>query len=602
MNFKKFQMAVGVMTLLLTSCIDDKYDLADIDTTSRFKVDNLTIPINLDPVYLNDIITVKEDGKLQKYTIDGTTFYAVEQSGEFNSDPIKANKFTASPEDMDPTEAVFALRTVSLSGTRGSSSLVYDIKKRVQQNLDYEATDIDGTIRGMTTINFNPTVKLGMTLEMQTQIDNGIDIEVSNVSIQLPTGLKFEYSVVNGNRTSSNYDAVTGLISFSPFSLIDGKADIEMFFTGIGLADYPDAFKFDENVNKGSFELSSEITIENGASIQLSGDEVSLARVPQEIDFTINYDVTPIEAASILGSLLYSGEGLKITPIELDNLPSFLNNPQTNLILDNPQIYLMVDNPIGEYGLGFQSDLDIVAYRETSVTNFPSPTIYVAPGEAEQNFLLAPKSGNVGLIPEEYRDNLHRLDYNNLGNILSGNGEGNNGMPEKIDIQVVNPIVDAEDADHPFPLGQEFEAMDGTYLFLAPLALKEGSTIVKTIDGWWSEDLADLTIEELNIEAIASSSLPSGVVINLYAIDKEGNCISETGTLTLDAMAKDEEISVTLVGLMKDGYRQEITNLDGLHLYVITQGNDDGVSLAPSQTITLENLKAKVSGYYTKKL
>ena len=602
MNFKNLLMAGGAAALLLSSCIDDKYDLADIDTTSKFKVDNLTIPVNLDPIELDNIIKIKEGGHVKEYTIDGKTFYAVEQSGTFHSDPIKANRFTANPGQLNPTEATFALRGTPLSGTRARGTLNYDIKAPVKQALDYEATGIDGTIRGITAINFDPKVRLGMTLEMKAQIDNGIDIEVSNVKIQLPTGLNFDNATANGNTITANYNESTGIISLATFPLSNGKADIEMYFSGINLADYPGAFKFDENSNKGSFVLDSEITIENGAGLQISGEETALARLPQEIGFAVNYDVNPIEAASILGHLLYTGDGLNISPIELDNLPGFLNNPETNLMLDNPQIYLNFNNPIGEYGLGFQSDLDILAYRVNSVSNFPSPTIKVAATPGMHNFLLAPHSSDVTLIPEKYKNGLQRLNYNNLGNILSGDGQNTKGMPEKLDIEVVNPMVEANDANHPFPLGQEFEGMDGEYLFLAPLALKDGSTIVKTVDGWYSDDLADLTIDELNIAALASSDLPSGVVINLYAIDKEGKQISETGTLNLEAMAKEEAISVTLVGLMKDGVRQGITDLDGLNLYVITQGNDDGVSLAPSQTITLKNLKATVSGYYLKKL
>lgn len=601
MKFKTLLMAGGATALLLSSCIDDKYDLADIDTTSKFKVDNLTIPVNLDPVTLDDIITIKENSKLQKYTIDGTTFYAVEQSGDFKSDSIKANKFTANPGQLNPTEATFVRNIAAQKGTRAGALLNYDIKQEVKQSLDYEATDIDGTIRGITTINFDPKVRLGLTLMMKAQIDNGIDISVSNVNIQLPTGLNFDYATANGSTLSCTYNASTGVISLPIFALNEGKADIEMYFSGISLDDYPGAFKFDENSDKGSFELDSEITIENGAVLQMSGEETALAGLPQEINFTVNYDVTSIEASSILGNLLYTGEGLTINPIDLDNLPSFLNDPETKLMLDNPQIYLMINNPLGDDGLGFQSDLNIIAYRENSTIDYPSPTIKVEPEAGQHNFLLAPHADAVTLIPTDYKSNIQRLDYKDLGYILSGKGD-NSGMPEKLDIEVVSPMVEAMDVNNPFPLGQKFTPMDGSYLFLAPLALEEGSTIVKTVDGWYSDDLADLTIEELNIAALASSDLPSGVVINLYAIDKEGKQISETGTLNLEAMAKEEAISVTLVGLMKDGVRQGITDLDGLNLYVITQGNDDGESLAPSQTITLKNLKATVSGYYLKKL
>ena len=46
--------------LLFASCIDNNYDLSDIDTTSRFEVKDLVIPVNLDPIMMSDLLEIKE--------------------------------------------------------------------------------------------------------------------------------------------------------------------------------------------------------------------------------------------------------------------------------------------------------------------------------------------------------------------------------------------------------------------------------------------------------------------------------------------------------------------------------------------------------------
>ena len=134
-------------------------------------------------------------------------------------------------------------------------------------------------------------------------------------------------------------------------------------------------------------------------------------------------------------------------------------------------------------------------------------------------------------------------------------------------------------------------------MFLAPLSLAEGSTIVKAIDGWWSEDLSDLNIDYLTIIADATNELSTGVIINIFAIDREGNQISTTGSLKLDENAMNAPIEIKLAGI--DG--KPFNNLDGVKLYVIA-GENDGEPLAPNQVITLSNLKAKVTGKYIREL
>lgn len=52
--------------LLLTGCIDDNYDLSNINTTSEVKVDGLIIPVNVKDVTLNSVIDLDENSDVKK--------------------------------------------------------------------------------------------------------------------------------------------------------------------------------------------------------------------------------------------------------------------------------------------------------------------------------------------------------------------------------------------------------------------------------------------------------------------------------------------------------------------------------------------------------
>lgn len=51
MNLKHWSCLTAVLTAVVTTgCVDDSYDLSDIDTTTRIEVKDLTIPVNIDAI------------------------------------------------------------------------------------------------------------------------------------------------------------------------------------------------------------------------------------------------------------------------------------------------------------------------------------------------------------------------------------------------------------------------------------------------------------------------------------------------------------------------------------------------------------------------
>ena len=101
-----------------------------------------------------------------------------------------------------------------------------------------------------------------------------------------------------------------------------------------------------------------------------------------------------------------------------------------------------------------------------------------------------------------------------------------------------------------------------------------------------------MTITSLNVEADAYSNLPIGARLSVYPLDKEGNRIPN---ITIDpaiveANSNGNRVSVTLTG--------EIRGLDGITYEAVVNGGSSDEPLSPQQTIRLEKIRAKVSGYY----
>lgn len=594
MKFLHFNLLWGAAACaLLTGCIDNKYDLDNLDTTSEFKVNDLVLPINLEPVLLSDIIRVEEGDKLKEVTIGGNTFYAVEQTGDFYSDGIDISAFTAEANRMEPKTALFAPEDAQMQSRRKAGGRdAYFLVEPVREELDYNSVDpVNGSIRGLDVVYFDDLV-FEVTMAVRSLSKDG-DYELLTIVLQLPKGLNV-WKVMAGGKQHypETYDPQTGMLSLTGVKFTGGVTDIRVTANSIDMSYYPGAFKYDSKLDSGSFNLISEFNIEGG---EFYVGSYGSGSVPEQVECDVNFTLEDMHATSILGKIAYNleGTGLEIEPIDLEDLPDFLDDPETDLILNNPQIYINLDNPVGDYALGYHSSLDIVAHRTGHAdVPFYGPEIKVPATTGSFNFLLAPEPSRVNVVPEQYASGLKGVVYPDLGNILAGDG-----VPELLDVSLVNPEIPEQQLGKPFVLDNEIPGMHGDYMFLAPLSLREGSQIVKTVDGWWSEDLADLNIDYLTISATATNDLPTGVILSLYAIDRDGNKISTEGSVKLDLNAIDTPIELTVKGL--DG--EPFNNLDGIRIYVVA-GSDSLEPLAPSQTITLDNIKGKVTGFYLRKL
>lgn len=587
LNYKRY-LPIAV-ALLATSCVNDDYDLSDIDTTSRVSVNDLTIPVNIDAITLGDIISPDEDSKIQSVTIGGREFYALTEKGEFNSDPIHIAKVVAPAPTLSPTEAYLdLLPDFNLPMAQGIVlTSTYKIKD-MGNDLNYNAGHIDDAIVELGSVKADMTLNIKLELlDLSFHLDN---VKFTNVVMQLPRGL---YGVTT---SEGSYNPATGEWSISNLDITTVSIDLSLKARGVNFKqagvtiDAAHALKYDGEFRIKSGEVTLTTTI----------DGVTL---PASLHFKASYDVSSLEATAFTGVINYKVGGIDIAPISLSDIPDFLNGDGTNIRLANPQLYLQVNNPVADNDLNCTTGLKLTAERDGGAPlaftlDKGSFTIGHSHGVAgPYNFVLAPNDNDLN-TPADYSTDLNFVEFTSLTDLLATPaGYPVSGLPGQIAIDLVDPQIPTSSVTD-FALGRDLEGVHGKYEVVAPLALASGSTIIytHTADGWSSEDLDAVTITNLTLTAKVNNKCPLGAYVVVWPIDVNGNRIEgaeiKSNVLTYSPETP-EEFKVELTGTIR--------HLDGvvIEAHVNSEGDQP---LTKNDLIVFTNIRATVSGYYEKKL
>lgn len=568
-------VALAVSCLMLTGCIDDNYDLSDIDTTVRVPVDNLVIPINIDAVHLKNIMELS-DGSVIK-VIDGQ--YTVQYDGAFESSPIKIDPIT-----MDAPDLPASYSNIPTAGAAQILEQTGQIEFPLPAcgvSYTYDRADVSPDIESLTDIGTVFTIKLRIGFENgNSYLD---EVMFKDLKFQLPKGL----TMASGE---GQYDPATGF-----YTVPDGKSDWriqrEVTFSAntVNLAKAGIVF--------GNHELcySDRISLLEGKVLIKRGNlTVAPDRLPAVMRFFNDVDLSQINVDWASGRMHYAIDDFEVPDVEITGLPDILSQDQTDIILGNPQIYLKLNNPVGIYNMWARTGLAITPWRggTASATCRLDDGSLVIPATSmaldEIAYCLAPV--NPGKYPGGYASPTFGK-FSSLRGVLAGNG-----LPDRLHINLENPEIPSQMVNR-LPIGRIIGTVRGSYLLNAPLNLKAGSSIVYSdqVDGWSSEDLDAVTITTLEVTARVNTDIPLKVNCTGYPIDKDGRQINNVVIegAEIDADARDQVITLRITG--------EIRNLDGL---VFTARVDavDGETLNENMTISLTEIRPKVSGYYQKEL
>lgn len=575
----------SVVLIAATSCVDNDYDLSDIDTTARLQVKELVVPMNIEEAILDQVLDLDDDSEVKKIELeDGSFIYAVKKDGSFNSDPIHISEFTASKPNITPivsTLDLVDLRTAA-EYVPGGITAYYDIKTDPTE-IKSEASDIDKSIYTVKKLDVNTKIKT--TLKVEGLSADVLDkMKIDDLKVKYPAGM-------SATTDNGNYDPKTGYLTFSKPLAPNSQGEIKVKMTITSLDASSPNIQFDGKAH--TFKFEDKITVEQGR-VNIYAD----TSLPDQVTFTVTPEMEAIKVEKFTGSIVYDVGDIDIDPIDISNLPDLINQEGTSISIADPQLYLTLSNPLEEYiadgdVMNLGAGISLKSEREgaSKVFALDESRFSTAQDNTGYTYVLAPKSPQK---PIEGYINPQWVKFSSLSNVLDLDGKG---IPTKIYVDIADPRIDETNIES-LKLGVDLPAVVGNYTFYAPLQLNDGSVIkyVDTIDDWSDEDLDKMTITKLNVDFVGSTEVPFELKLKVLPINKTGKPISgvTSNTVTIPAKSKGTPVNVTIEG--------EIKELDGIQIEanIVNKGSD--TTLAPSMKLIIKDFKAKVSGYYEDEL
>lgn len=555
--------------LAMTGCIDDKYDLSDIDTTVELKANDLTLPVNIEDITFGDILDLKDDSNLK--VIDGS--YVFTDDGQFKSEPINVPAIDIESPDIDPSRK-------GITGVAAAGGMIEYPVESDWVSFEYRSTDVSHNILAIDNVKTTLTLSIDIYVEELRQAISAMRFR--DLKIKLPTGLTMIPNV-------GSYDTKTGILSIPEATANGDVLRITADVTSINLPSKGASF----DPSNHTFVFSDRMRITTGQLI-LNPADYRGGTLPMDLTFITQFNFSSMHADKFTGRIDYTLDNFNINPVSLSDIPDMLNQSGTDITITNPQIYLSVNNPVAAYALNASAGIALQPVRD----NVPGQTLSLDNGyflighnhaSGPYTYCLSPFEP--ATYPEGYASATHET-FSTLGSILSGNG-----LPQTINIDVVNAGIMPQDVTD-FDLGVTIGEVEGSYLFYAPLSLGKDSKIVyhDTKDGWSDETLEKVTIQKLEINAVATNDTPFDIMFSGYPIDKNGNRI---GNVEIEGAHIAKGTGATPITIRTTG---AISNLDGFTFTATLLTPDNTNPIAPANSISLKDIRATVSGNYIDEL
>lgn len=564
----------------MTGCLDEKYDLSDIDTTSRFTVENLTVPVNLSEIKLENVINLDGNNNITEENGE----YVIKKEGsisptEFNIEGVHVNDPEISPTSLQVglggltvTPGTYISANTDLGPINmGSSDLV---------EYTFEMHNVDESLELLDNIKTSPIeLKVILTISKELAVGNN-RFSYENLELLLPWGM-------TGVKGVSGYDKNTGKVIISELPVgPNGQVVIPITADGLELNEKGE-------IKNRELSISGELGV-LGGRIRLSVQDITL---PTSFEIAVNYELTGFDIESFSGNINYKMEDINIDPISLSDLPDFLDNSQTNIFIANPEISVDIKNPVAKYGLAGEGKLKLTSTFKNGESISRSSDVFKLEDPDKDGIcrlILAPNV--IEGQPDTYAfpDLGYVLTYYEKDPAAVSLGWG---LPKSISVGIEGLIFKGY-VDN-FPLSNIGSA-SGDYSFKAPLGFGHGSTVFyeTTVGDWGSEDLEKVNIKTIDLTAICSTDLPVGIKLSVVPIDKEGNVIAvNEDNMEFEVPAYADKKTVTLRIEAKNG--GTISGFDGVKFKAtIEQKSNNTEALGPNLTIKLDDIRVTVDGYY----
>lgn len=588
--------------LLLTSCVDDSYDVNKIDLTMKLGSEGLSAPLgNTEKIYLDDILDVDESVKLDASNLyylveDGTTHFNVKVdkvNTTFNDTHMSMNYEVVNYEKVREQLAAEGINVPAGTPLPIAADFVTEeAEAEGNQSIDFKIKNINDVsfVESIAVTSTPVTLKL----YKQNSSDNvtlGIKT-VKGLTIQIPKVLHVgNYDNTKWELIEATGNATHHVLKQKGTLTLNNVAEVDLCNLSLDRVDLNRAIGSSKEISlsgdEANITLAGKVTFGNYGNRQFEMHEGDYASVRLDIKVGNNNQLT---ANTVTGKFCPS-----INPTVNDiniaeSLPDFLKDDEVRIAASNPTLRFTSDMTNIPVGINLSGDLTSVYTNasDNKLVSLPATSM-----EAKQNNTVYYYQGAAPYDPEGERVATDQAKVTNLSSLIEK-------LPESIKVDLSNGKVNVQDKLYTIELGRNYEA-NAAYSVFVPFEFNGGLTIVyNDSTSSMHDDLKDLKSNgTLKVTANVLNTIPLDLVIGLEARDVNGDVIPGITFTEANAEAGDgtNEKASALTLSAKLTHEDDLSKIDRIYFKVRAEsGNNGNHKLVSTQYLKLNDIKVRVEG------
>ena len=598
--------------LMLTSCLDDSYDLNKVDLTMGLGSDGLAVTLgNTENIMLNDILDTDESVKL-----DANNLYYLVENGSTNIN-MKVDGFSTNIADtklnMNAPVLSFADVKSSVEEKLGTSlgnvtSVAVDNGLRStgkadgSEALDFEVSGMQSDVTYLKDLVIEDTdVKMMLhTANTPANMPLGV-ISMNDVEITLPSVLRVKEGSLAAGWT---LDKSKNTLKCASINYNKAQPTICALKVGkVVLNREPKNGKIEFTENELTITMKAQ-KVTFGATEAFTMHENDVASVRLDIvvgnSNVSKSNLTVVEATGKFNPVIDP----QVNPIDIgSSLPDFLKDEEVALDVANPTLRFTSDFSNIPVGVNFSGKLTSVfedASKNCSVT-LPEKSFE----NNKHNVLYYAQTENPydpsGLPAEGTYD---KAQVSNLNTLVKK-------IPEQIKVDLSGNKVKVKDQLYTIKLNQEYTA-DADYSVFVPFEFNKGLSIVyNDSTNSFNDDIDKYAAEGIRITALAKNAIPLDLNVAIEATDVNGNVIEgivftpavvKAGSGKKNpATAKYElvETPITLDATLKDPNLLKLVDKLIFKVRADNKETTESHTLVSDQYLRLDKIKLRLKGAVT---
>ncbi len=636
----------AVVSCMFVSCMDDKYDLDDVDLTLGTSSD-LTLPSSgTGEILLKNIMDLEEDGVVQ--SVDGEYYLVEDGNADVPSvtiDPISIQRpvLNEISTDIEVDEFTSGARTANAAGGRfiqivpgveiDATPYRYTIKP--EDKAHYDINESSGLIAkevvSLESVRFVDNTTLDATIKIVFDKEHEFinKVHLDNLTLSIPKGLHVAHAEfvhwtdINATERETvsavdidNENGVIYLTETDESTIVDENHVIDIFITFDRAVVGNEGFTFENNkvLLEGQFDIDGtfrleptdfnldELTYEQKQAVIRDGNFDAIR--PEHITFTGNAEFDNDILVNSFAGVVKTEVG-DIAPIELNDMPDFLNEPDVCLDLQNPAFFVKVKNTMPS-----DAKTSIVlrsVYEDGTETVEIRTEELNIPKEKEVVFCLACDPDNA-VVPKAAKDG--EIDYTQYEKIdvkVEDLGDLLKKLPKEIQVEVADVTIDTDNMPTPTAAPETYD-FGVDYKVYTPLEFADEFKLVyQGTEEGIGEDLTDvdkLDTKAMRIDATAITNFPLNLTLSVDALDCYDNSLKrdviDVDDIVISAHKGEEGYSeqpITLTISPKEGHSisELLQRLDKFQYRAVAEADGYG-KLKDDSYLKLANIKITLVG------